>query len=134
MPNIGAEMTEILDTNVIVRFLVGDIPKQKEQALQWFVEAENGKREIIVNALVIAETVFVLESFYKQRRLEIATVMEVFLSQRWLIVPERKAMLAALEFYRQNKHFVDCYLVAWSRTKHGGILTFDKKLEKFAHH
>ena len=36
-------MSELLDTNVLLRFLVGDSPAQKVQAEKWFAEAEKGK-------------------------------------------------------------------------------------------
>ncbi|MBI4050766.1 MAG: PIN domain-containing protein [Candidatus Doudnabacteria bacterium] len=121
-------MIEILDTNVLVRFLVGDVPKQKTQAEQWFAEGQKGKRDIVVNLLAVAEAVFVLESFYKLSRAKIAAAMKIFLSQRWLQIFEREILLEALTFYEQKRHFVDSYLIAWSRHNHAGILTFDKKL------
>ena len=123
-------MSEILDTNVLVRFLVGDVPAQKKRAEHWFAEGEKAKRNIVVSTLVVAETAFVLESFYKKSRREIAEALEIFLSQRWLEIPEREVLLSALNVYKQKQHFVDCYLLSWSQTNHSGILTFDKKLKK----
>ena len=127
---MAKKVTEILDTNVLVRFLVGDIPAQKTTAVKWFLEAEKDKRDIIVSTIVIAETIFVLESFYKQTKENVAAAMEIFLSQRWLIVQERDVLLASLAFYRNEKHFVDSYLLAWSQHHHAGIMSFDKKLKK----
>ncbi len=119
-----------LDTNVLVRFLVGDIPRQQVQAEQWFKQAEQGKRSIMVSALVIAETVFVLESFYKQSRDSIADALEVFVGQRWLRVEEREVLLQLWPWYRKGLHFVDSYLRAIIGSKGGEILSFDKKLLK----
>lgn len=132
MPGSGPEMPEIIDTNVLVRFFVGDVPFQQKQAAEWFRQAEKGKKEIMVSALVVAETIFVLESFYRKKRQEIADAIELFLSQRWLAVPERDVLLFTLGFYRKKKHFVDCYLAAWALINHADILTFDKKLQKLA--
>ncbi|MDP3740750.1 MAG: PIN domain-containing protein [bacterium] len=123
-------ITEILDTNVLLRFLVGDIPAQKKQAEQWFFEAEQGEREIVVTSLVVAETIFVLEGFYHQSRRKISEAMEIFLSQRWLTVSEREVLLTALRPYRKKAHFVDAYLIASRLVNHVGILTFDKALKK----
>lgn len=125
-------MPDFLDTNVLVRFLTGDMPVQAQQAVTWFLEAEKGKRDIAVSSLIVAETCFVLESFYKKSRLEIAEALSVFLSQRFLQVEQREVLLDALDDYKQGRHFVDSYLLALSRNFSGQILTFDKKLKKLS--
>ncbi|MBM4177459.1 PIN domain-containing protein, partial [Candidatus Gribaldobacteria bacterium] len=86
-------MTFLLDTNVLLRFLVGDEKSQQKKAISWFKQAEKGKIKIIVTPIVIAESAFVLESFYKQSKAEIGNCFEVFLSQRWLQVESREALL-----------------------------------------
>lgn len=121
---------QILDTNVILRFLVGDDPLLWEKAKDIFKEAEEGKRSLLIKPLVIAEVCFVLESFYKKERNEIASSMEILLSQKWLNVEDRKPLLNMWLWYRRKFHFVDSYLIALSRTNDFELLTFDKKLEK----
>lgn len=127
---MAAQISEILDTNVLLRFLVGDDPGQKEQVEKWFAEAEAGQRKIIVAPLIIAEAIFVLESFYKKSRADIVSALEIFLSQRWLQVEEREVLLAALSFYQQGDHFVDSYLRSYGQVRHTAILSFDEKLRK----
>lgn len=129
---MAPQISEILDTNVLLRFLVGDNPGQKEQAGKWFAEGKTGKRKIIVAPLIIAEIIFVLESFYKKSRADIVNALEIFLSQRWLQVEEREVLQAALPFYKNGDHFVDSYLRGLSQVKHISILSFDKKLQKRA--
>jgi predicted nucleic-acid-binding protein len=120
---------DVLDTNVLVRFLVGDNAVQRKQAEQWFKEGESGKRKIVVFPIVVAETSFVLESFYKKRREDIADAFEVFLSQRWLHVVERDTLLSLCQEYRKGLHFVDSFLLAWARCNGGRVLSFDKWLQ-----
>lgn len=119
---------EILDTNVLLRFLVGDNQKQRQQAEQWLKEAEQRERKIVVAPLVVAEACFVLESFYKKQRKEIADALEVLIAQRWLQVEEREVMLSLWLWYRQGLHFVDSFLLAWAQAYKGTILTFDQSL------
>ena len=119
---------DVLDTNVLLRFLVDDNTAQKKQAEQWFKEGELGKRKIVVLPIVVAEGSFVLESFYKKRREEIANAFEIFLSQRWLQVVERDTLLSLWQWYRDGLHFVDSFLLAWARCNEGRVLTFDKEL------
>jgi predicted nucleic-acid-binding protein len=127
---IGERMIELLDTNIILRFLVGDNKLQQKEASLYFKEAESGKRKILVKPLVIAEACFVLESFYKKDKDEIADSMEVFLSQKWLKVEDRQPILAMWQWYRKNLHFVDSYLLACAKLGKFKILTFDKTLNK----
>lgn len=123
-------MKGILDTNVLLRFLVGDNAAQQKRAEHWLKEAADGKRIIIVSAIVIAEACFVLESFYRHSRGEIADALEVFLAERWLHVEDRDILLGIWPWYRQGAHFVDSFLCAKAQTENAEILTFDKKLSK----
>lgn len=123
-------MNELLDTNIILRYLVADNEDQHKQAKNIFKEAEQGKRKIIVKAVVVAEACFVLESFYKKTKDEIAESFEIFLSQKWLKVEDRQALLSMWTWYRKNLHFVDCYLLALANTNKLKIITFDKDLIK----
>lgn len=120
---------ESLDTNVLLRFLVKDNQKQWEQAGLWLKEAEQRKRKIVVVPLVIAEACFVLESFYKKQREEIAEALEVLVAQKWLGVQERGVLLSVWPWYRKGLHFVDSFLLAWAQVYKGSILTFDQSLQ-----
>lgn len=121
-------MNKIVDTNIILRYLVGDQLELQKQAITIFQKAEHDKFKLIIKPLVIAECCFVLESFYHKSRLEITNTFKVFLAQRWLIVEDRDIMLNLWKWYVQNLHFVDSYLLSWSEANTGEIISFDKKL------
>ncbi len=121
---------EIVDTNILIRYLVGDDPKQQSQAQRWFREAERGKRKLVIKPIVVAETCFVLESFYQKKRGEIADAFEVILSQKWLLVEERKVLLKLFFWYCQGLHFVDSYLISWAQENKASVLSFDQKVKK----
>ena len=123
-------MIEIIDTNIILRYLVGDDKDQYEKAKNIFKEGELGKRKIYIKAVVVAESCFVLESFYKKTKEEISVAMEVFISQKWLKVEDRKALLSMWPWFKGNLHFVDSYLLALSKAGNFKLVTFDEKLEK----
>lgn len=127
---MGKKINYLLDTNVLIRFLVGDNSKQLAQAKNWFERAEEGEYKIIVSSIVIAETCFVLESFYQVTRQEIADKLQVFLGQRWLRIPNRQVLLALWPHYLKDFHFVDSYLMSQAKISNSNILTFDIKLKK----
>jgi len=87
-----------------------------------------GKRKLRLTALITAETVYVLESFYKRPRQEIAEFLEVFITQKWLAVENRKILQNIWPWYLRGFHFVDSFLLAWGKAKDEKILSFDKKL------
>lgn len=123
---------ELIDTNILTRFFIGDNQGQHRQAEKFFREAEFGKRKLKLTALVVAEVTYVLESFYKRSRPEIAQYLKVFISQKWLAVDERKILQNSWQWYLKGFHFVDSYLLASVKIKGEKILTFDKKLQKIA--
>ena len=121
---------ELIDTNILIRFFIGDNPEQHKKAEKIFREAELGKRKLRLTALVTAEAVYVLESFYKRPRQEIAEFLEVFISQRWLAVENRQILQNIWPWYLRGFHFVDSFLLAWGKANNEKILSFDKKLKR----
>jgi predicted nucleic-acid-binding protein len=53
-----------IDTNVLVRFLVNDDPRQSKAAREIFRKAELARESLHVSSLVLLETIWVLESAY----------------------------------------------------------------------
>lgn len=127
---MGPKITYLLDTNVLVRYLVRDNEDQYQKILEWFKDGESGKIKIIVPTIVVAEACFVLESFYKKHRTEISDAMVVFLSQKWLAVPDRDALLTLWTNFKTGLHFVDSFLLSWAEKEKYRLMTFDKKLQK----
>ncbi len=122
----------VVDTNVLVRFLINDISDQRTKAREWLKDAEAGKLNIFVPALVVAETVFVLRVSYKMPFFEISEALEALVNERWLEVEDRELVNLALKFSADGRHFVDSYLLALNQIFGYEILTFDKKLKKHA--
>jgi len=121
---------ELIDTNILTRFFIADIKNQHSQAEKIFKAAQMGKRKLRLEVLVVAEVCYVLESFYKRDRKEIADFLELFVSQKWLQVQDRKIVQTAWSWYLKGFHFVDSYLLAWVKVKKAKVLSFDKKLMK----
>lgn len=120
--------TALIDTNVILRLLVGDNKPQQEQAFEWLDQARRGERVIVLSTVVVAESIFVLESFYKKDRIEIARIMKDFLTNPWLHVPDRDVLLGIWSLYLSGLHFVDSFLLSQRKEKSMEILSFDKQL------
>lgn len=120
-----------LDTNVLVRFILGEPEKQAAAVAVLFKRCDEGTLELSLLPIVAAETVFVLSSFYEQGRAEIAEVLAHVLASPGIICEQRDVLLLALRRYAESKaHFVDCYLAATSGLTRCPVASFDRGLDK----
>lgn len=56
----------ILDTNLLIRFFQNDHPTMSAAATGLFLQSASGKVELYLDPAIVAETAFVLTSFYKK--------------------------------------------------------------------
>jgi predicted nucleic-acid-binding protein len=122
----------LVDTNLIVRYLVQDHEKQAKAAGKLFEACDRGDVEIVVLPAVLAECVFVLESFYEHPRADIAAALGTLIASPGIEISEAAIHLDALERYRRTKvHFVDCLIAAAARAEDTPVATFDEDFRKF---
>jgi predicted nucleic-acid-binding protein len=70
----------LIDTNLIIRHLVQDNEKQASVAGRLFDACDRGHVLIVVLPSVLAECVFVLESFYEHPQRDIASALSRLIS------------------------------------------------------
>ncbi len=121
--------TVFVDTNVFLRFFVKDVASQYEKARVLFEAAESGKIKLETSELVIAEIVWVLESFYGFARKEVTEVLTTLLSSRNLKIAGHARISEAVRLYAAgNMDFIDAYNIAYVRSKdYSKVATFDSK-------
>lgn len=123
----------LVDTNLIVRYLVQDHEKHAKAAGRLFEASDHGDLVIVVLPTVLAECVFVLESFYEHPREDIATALSTLISSPGVEIIEAAVHLDALDRYRKtNVHFVDCVIAATALAENITVATFDQDFRKFA--
>ena len=120
----------VLDTNIILRYLVDDITSQADEVEMLFGKAEQGKLNLIVLPIVVAEASYVLQNFYHQSLLEISKNIQSLLVQPWLELEHEKALLGLWTWYEQGQHFVDSYLLALKKYEKTDFISFDQTLNK----
>lgn len=121
-------MSAFIDTNVIVRHLTGDPPEMATRATA-FLASES---EILLADLVLAETVYVLESFYKAPREQIAAAMRSLLAMPSVMTVDPAVLLRALGVYdRDRLDFAEAYLVACAEsTGINRVASFDRSIDR----
>lgn len=121
----------LLDTNLIVRHLTQDHPVHAEIAEKLFAASDRGELTLVILPTVLAECVFVLESFYKHPRDSIGDALENLLSRPGIEIEQVETHRDALKRYAGSKlHFVDCTLAAAAAASQTPIATFDVALRK----
>jgi predicted nucleic-acid-binding protein len=116
-----------VDTNVLVRLITGDDPKQLSAA-EDFVQ-----RGAWVSQLALAEAAWVLASIYQKKASEIAGAIEMLLNHEHLTIENSEAVSIALEKFRVRPTvgFSDCLLLEIARKAgHLPLGTFDRNLGK----
>ncbi|HTF71391.1 MAG TPA: type II toxin-antitoxin system VapC family toxin [Edaphobacter sp.] len=118
-----------LDTNVILRYLLQDDPKQTPLANHIVDQVLSQENPGFITLVTVLEIVWVLRSLLKQTRTEIATHLENLLAADTLEVQnEQQVFEAVFALRRGTGEFEDALigaLNAWAGCPH--TLTFDKR-------
>jgi predicted nucleic-acid-binding protein len=123
----------LIDTNLIIRFLVQDHEKHAKAASKLFEACDRGEVTLVVLPAVLAESVFVLESFYRHGRANIARVLSGLIGSPGVQTPDAPLQLDALKRYAGSKaHFVDCLIAAHAAATGLPVASFDHDLASFA--
>ena len=122
----------LVDTNLIVRYLVQDHERHAKAAVKLFDACDRGDVVIVVLPAVLAESVFVLESFYEHLRGDIASALGRLISSPGVEISGTAIHLDALDRYRRTKiHFVDCLIAATAAAENTPVASFDQDFRKF---
>ena len=116
-----------IDTNVLVRLIVRDDPRQVAAA-EAFVE-----RGAWVSHLVLAEATWVLAAVYHRDARSLAATVDMLLNHQTLTVQDADVVSAALENFRKRPKmgFTDCMLLEVARKNgHLPLGTFDRNLSR----
>jgi len=121
-------LSAFLDTNVLIRHLTGDPPVQARRATSYLRRAN----ELLLPALIVAEVVYVLESFYEVKRQRVAELARAIVGFPAVVVVSESLLLRALEVYEVERlDFADAYLVASAEASGvGTIASFDREIDR----
>lgn len=116
-------MKIITDTNVLVRAVVGDDPKQSRAAIRAMEQAE----AIVISQQALCEMVWVLDRSYGVSRADIASTIRQFCDTKNVVL-DRPAVDAGLAVLDAGGDFADG-VIAYEGTWLGGeaFISFDKK-------
>jgi len=118
-------MVKIIDTNLILRLILGDIPQQVDSTEKLLQE-----HSVTVLNISIFECVYTLEGQYSMDRLHIVSSLQPILLHP-KIECDNVCVIALNRYMSDNSlSFADCYLLESARQQNGKLYTFDKALIK----
>ena len=125
-------MTLLLDANVLVRFLVQDDPRQSAAATALLEKAERREVVLMLEAMVVAEVVYVLLGRYGRSRGEVASVLLSIIQNVGVETLERDVVTDALQRFAAVKvDFSDAWLAARAAQLGHAVASFDRDFDKF---
>ena len=118
-----------VDTNVFLRFFVRDVESLYQKAMELFEKAEKGEAKLETSDIVIAEIVWVLESYYGFSKAEIKEVIDTILDTKNLKVANHTRLKEAIGVYASGKmDFIDAYNISYIKARgYRKVATFDIK-------
>lgn len=120
----------VVDTNIILRWILDDVPDQAQAATQIWLLAADGVLEVFIPVLVVFETVFTLERTYHHSPERVTRVIREMASLPHVTVESWEQITAALERHTTTRlGFADCFIVAVAESRQPTtLLTFDQQL------
>jgi len=121
-----------VDTNVFLRFLVNDDPAKADACEALFRKAIAGDEILSTSDMVIAEIIWVLESYYELKKSDIRESVEKILNTPNLHCPNQEIIISALSIYdEQNIDFIDAYnAFLLKRDEINEIYSYDKHFDR----
>ncbi len=122
-----------VDTNILIRFLVGDDNIQAQAVYKLLKDAESKNEELFVPLLVIMELIWVLESVYRIERTELLDSVSDLLIMPVLTFDRVEALQNFLVDAKNSSYDLSDLLIAHCAKDSGceTVYTFDKKASKY---
>lgn len=126
--------TACVDANVILRLLTNDPPEMAVKAQSLFTRVDDGEIRLFVPEIVVAEVVWVLQSFYHFSPPAITSLLQEFLSHEGLICEDKSGLFIALSlFASKNIDLIDAMVsVQINREGIDDIYSFDQHFERLS--
>jgi predicted nucleic acid-binding protein len=124
----------LIDTNILARLLLKDIPDHYMRAMSLFETVQQTDLRLFAPSSVFVELAYLLTSTKGVPRVEAAAMMLEIVKLPGLEVEHSDAVESGIRFWRNQGplSFVDCYHLALAR--HLGvtqIYTFDNKMDRY---
>jgi predicted nucleic-acid-binding protein len=92
-----------IDTNILVRYLTNDDPKQCSQVASLFAEYSEHESSIYINNIVLCELVWVLDRGYKYTIEQISMALKLILQTPEFVFDNHRLLTIAVMEYEKSR-------------------------------
>lgn len=118
-----------LDTNVLVRFLVGDDPAQAAIARGLIEAAQRAGEPVLLPTITLVETAWVLRARYRVSRADLVATLSAICDAPPFLLAEPELVREAVARWAQGEADLSDYLIVGQANGLGGeLVSFDRGL------
>ncbi|HUP46923.1 MAG TPA: type II toxin-antitoxin system VapC family toxin [Thermoanaerobaculia bacterium] len=119
-----------LDTNVLVRYLVEDDPRQSAEAAKVMEGAVESGQQLFISQIVLCELVWVLAYAYALSRREVVVVLQQLRRAAQVVIESPDEVQRAIDSFERSRGDFPDFLIAERAVAYGCevVLTFDRAL------
>lgn len=124
------ETTYLIDSNIILRYLLNDHPEQSIKSKEFMLKLHDGKIKAEIPAFILAECVYVMEKFYHIPRKKIGDSLKKIFNFSGIVNTNKARLLnAVIKFEESSIDISDCMLTAYSSPEKM-VVSFDNDMKK----
>ena len=124
-------MVSLIDTNIVVRFLVNDNDEQFLQSRNIITKIEKGTLSAVLLSEVVMEVLFVMTKYYGATLADVVEDLKLLLSLPGMVNRDKRILITALEtMVRHRIDYVDALICAKTQLQSYEWISFDADLTK----
>lgn len=126
-------LMNLIDSNVLLRYLTWDDPEKAQKCKELFKRLEFGTEKAILLEITLAEVIWTLQKFFKLERSYIRDILKPILTFKGLKIKNKGTILKALDIYsKHNVDFLDAYISELSKELHVEVYSYDKDINRLS--
>src|SRR6266404_7521792 len=124
----------VLDTNILIRHFTQDHPDHSPKATRYLRRIEQGELRARLPLIVVFETVYTLQSFYKLPKDQIRALLLSILSLPGIILIGKRCFRKVFDYYvTLNISLPDAYIAVEMEQLHDTrVVSFDRNFDKIS--
>jgi predicted nucleic acid-binding protein len=124
---------DLLDTNILLRHILKDVPDQAARVRGLVARLERGEAAVFAPDTIIFECLYVLNSIYAVPRGEAVDAIRTLLGLPTVVMYDKPVAFEALHLFEEHPRlgFADCFHAALATIRGTGtMLSFDRGVER----